>query len=134
MTRNYYNCESRVSFTNTSPTQKKVDDLKGKTVKVGEYDLVLDGELTAVEGKAGMFKGNGHVPWSPISIKWELEDLCFRYLHEKEYYDLVRDIAEKRVERENYIQDIVSDLYKKLEKRINKQNIWFEFEIILRKE
>lgn len=48
-------------------------------------------------------------------IKWELEDLCFRYLHEKEYYDLVRDIAEKRVERESYIQDIVSDLYKKLE-------------------
>lgn len=48
-------------------------------------------------------------------IKWELEDLCFRYLHEKEYYDLVKDIAEKRVERESYIQDIVDDLYKKLE-------------------
>lgn len=48
-------------------------------------------------------------------IKWELEDLCFRYLHEKEYYELVKDIAEKRVERESYIQDIVNDLYKKLE-------------------
>ena len=48
-------------------------------------------------------------------IKWELEDLCFRYLHEKEYYELVKDIAEKRVERESYIQDIVADLYKKLE-------------------
>ena len=48
-------------------------------------------------------------------IKWELEDLCFRYLHEKEYYDLVKDIAEKRVERENYIKEIVADLYKKLE-------------------
>jgi GTP pyrophosphokinase len=48
-------------------------------------------------------------------IKWELEDLCFRYLHEKEYYELVKDIAEKRVERESYIQDIVDDLYKKLE-------------------
>lgn len=48
-------------------------------------------------------------------IKWELEDLCFRYLHEKEYYDLVKDIAEKRVERENYIKEIVDDLYKKLE-------------------
>lgn len=48
-------------------------------------------------------------------IKWELEDLCFRYLHEKEYYDLVKDIAEKRVERESYIQYIVNDLYKKLE-------------------
>ena len=48
-------------------------------------------------------------------IKWELEDLCFRYLHEKEYYDLVRDIAEKRVERETYIKDIIKDLYEKLE-------------------
>ena len=48
-------------------------------------------------------------------IKWELEDLCFRYLHEKEYYELVRDIAEKRVEREDYIKKIVADLYTKLE-------------------
>ena len=48
-------------------------------------------------------------------IKWELEDLCFRYLHEKEYYDLVKDIAEKRVERESYIKDIIKDLYEKLE-------------------
>ncbi len=47
-------------------------------------------------------------------IKWELEDLCFRYLHEEEYYNLVRDIAEKRVERESYIEDIVKDLYEKL--------------------
>ena len=36
-------------------------------------------------------------------VKWELEDLCFRYLHEEEYYDLVNQIAEKRVERETYI-------------------------------
>lgn len=47
-------------------------------------------------------------------IKWELEDLCFRYLHEKEYYELVHDIAEKRVEREEYIENIVKDLYEKL--------------------
>ncbi|AGX43837.1 RelA/SpoT family protein [Clostridium saccharobutylicum] len=48
-------------------------------------------------------------------IKWELEDLCFRYLHEKEYYELVDDIAEKRVERETYIKDVVKDLNEKLE-------------------
>ena len=47
-------------------------------------------------------------------IKWELEDLCFRYLHEQEYYDLVHSIAEKRVEREEYIKEIVKDLYEKL--------------------
>ena len=48
-------------------------------------------------------------------IKWELEDLSFRYLHEEEYYDLVRQIAEKRVERESYISSIIDDLYKNLE-------------------
>lgn len=48
-------------------------------------------------------------------IKWELEDLCFRYLHEKEYYELVEDIAEKRVERETYIEDVVKDLNDKLQ-------------------
>lgn len=36
-------------------------------------------------------------------VKWELEDLSFRYLHEKEYYDLVEKIAKKRKEREEYI-------------------------------
>ena len=48
-------------------------------------------------------------------IKWELEDLAFRYLHEEEYYDLVKQIAEKRVERETYISDIIKDLHGKLE-------------------
>ena len=47
-------------------------------------------------------------------IKWELEDFCFRYLHEQEYYDLVHSIAEKRVEREEYIEGIVDDLNKNL--------------------
>lgn len=48
-------------------------------------------------------------------IKWELEDLSFRYLHEEEYYDLVKKIAEKRVEREEYIKQITAELYNKLE-------------------
>ena len=48
-------------------------------------------------------------------IKWELEDLSFRYLHEEAYYELVRQIAEKRVEREAYISSIIDDLYKNLE-------------------
>ena len=48
-------------------------------------------------------------------VKWELEDLCFRYLHEEEYYDLVNKISEKRVEREIYIAKIIKDLYNKLE-------------------
>lgn len=48
-------------------------------------------------------------------IKWELEDLCFRYLHEEEYYELVNQIAEKRIERETYIAKIIEEIYSKLE-------------------
>ncbi|URZ07139.1 RelA/SpoT family protein [Clostridium felsineum] len=48
-------------------------------------------------------------------IKWELEDLSFRYLKPKEYYELVDLIAEKRVEREEYISKIVDDLKSSLE-------------------
>ena len=48
-------------------------------------------------------------------IKWELEDLSFRYIHEEEYYDLVKQVAEKRTEREIYIKKIIEEMYNKLE-------------------
>ncbi len=47
-------------------------------------------------------------------IKWELEDLAFRYLNPTEYYDLVDQIAEKRKEREEYITRIISEISDKL--------------------
>ncbi|MPQ42986.1 RelA/SpoT family protein [Clostridium tarantellae] len=48
-------------------------------------------------------------------IKWELEDLSLRYLHTEEYYDLVKQIAEKRVEREKYISCIIGELKENLD-------------------
>ena len=47
-------------------------------------------------------------------IKWELEDLAFRYLNPTEYYDLVDQIAEKRKEREEYISRIMNEISEKL--------------------
>ncbi|WP_294185043.1 bifunctional (p)ppGpp synthetase/guanosine-3',5'-bis(diphosphate) 3'-pyrophosphohydrolase [uncultured Clostridium sp.] len=49
-------------------------------------------------------------------IKWELEDLAFRYINQNEYYFIVRKIAEKRVEREKYIQQIIKQLKENLKK------------------
>lgn len=49
-------------------------------------------------------------------IKWELEDLAFRYINQPEYYDLVKKVAEKRVEREAYITSIVDQLQANLAK------------------
>ncbi len=47
-------------------------------------------------------------------IKWELEDLAFRYTNPNEYYDLVQKISEKRIEREAYISEITQELKKNL--------------------
>jgi guanosine-3',5'-bis(diphosphate) 3'-pyrophosphohydrolase len=47
-------------------------------------------------------------------IKWELEDLCLRYLDPKGYYDLVDKIAKKRREREAFIEKILATLKEKI--------------------
>jgi guanosine-3',5'-bis(diphosphate) 3'-pyrophosphohydrolase len=43
-------------------------------------------------------------------IKWELEDICFRYIDTEGYFDLVDKIAKKRKEREAFIQQIIETL------------------------
>ncbi len=49
------------------------------------------------------------------TIKVELEDLALRYLETEVYYDLVHKIAKKRVERVEYIDDIIKEIKTKLE-------------------
>jgi GTP diphosphokinase / guanosine-3',5'-bis(diphosphate) 3'-diphosphatase len=39
------------------------------------------------------------------SIKWELEDLCFHYLNPEAYYDLVRQMKQKRRAREEIVEE-----------------------------
>ncbi|MGB9813070.1 MAG: RelA/SpoT family protein [Thermovenabulum sp.] len=48
-------------------------------------------------------------------IKWELEDLAFRYLEPEHYYDLVDKVAKKRREREEHINEMITILKQKLE-------------------
>jgi len=38
-------------------------------------------------------------------LKWELEDLSFRYLHPERYKEIAKYLASKRSERETYIED-----------------------------
>ena len=41
-------------------------------------------------------------------LKWELEDFCFRYLHPDEYKRIAKLLHERRIDREQYIDDFVS--------------------------
>ena len=41
-------------------------------------------------------------------LKWQLEDLAFRYLDNDKYHDIARLLAERRVERSRYLERVIS--------------------------
>lgn len=47
-------------------------------------------------------------------IKWELEDLSLRYLEPQIYKEIAHKLDERRVDREQYIIDVVAELQKEL--------------------
>jgi len=47
-------------------------------------------------------------------LKWELEDISFRYLHPNTYKKIAKQLSEKRLDRERYMIDFVSHLEGKL--------------------
>jgi len=49
-------------------------------------------------------------------LKWQLEDLAFRYLEPKKYHDIIHLIAARREEREGYIAQVTKILQDELEK------------------
>ena len=48
-------------------------------------------------------------------IKYELEDLALKYLHPEIYFQLKRNVAKKKGDREKYINEVISIISKKLE-------------------
>lgn len=51
------------------------------------------------------------------SLKWELEDLSFKYLEPEEYHELVEGINKKREERLQFIEKIMNDIRVELKKQ-----------------
>lgn len=49
------------------------------------------------------------------NIKWELEDLSFRFLEPEKYYKLVEQVKQKRKEREKIITDAIALMAERLE-------------------
>jgi len=44
------------------------------------------------------------------AIKWELEDIALRYLKPQQYYRIVNLMKQKRIERENYLKDLMAQV------------------------
>jgi len=49
------------------------------------------------------------------AVKWELEDLAFRYLHPDEYKAIAKGLKSKRIERDRFVNHIVEVLNKQIE-------------------
>lgn len=49
------------------------------------------------------------------SIKWELEDIALRYINKDAYYDIVKKMDSKRVEREAFIEKTIKDIQGSIE-------------------
>ncbi|TWX72783.1 GTP diphosphokinase [Colwellia sp. C1TZA3] len=48
-------------------------------------------------------------------LKWELEDLSFRYLHPEVYKEIAKQLAEKRLDRERYMAEFVDNISQQLQ-------------------
>src|SRR5260370_16900198 len=48
-------------------------------------------------------------------LKWQLEDLSFRYLEPEKYHEIADKVASRRVAREKYIQRVIEVLRAELE-------------------
>ncbi len=57
------------------------------------------------------------------SVKWELEDLAFKYLYPEEYKEIVEGINEKRNQRLEFIQKIQDNISQELKKHKIKAEI-----------
>lgn len=66
LSKKYFQCSNMVTITNTEPTAKSKDELKGATVKIGEYEMVID-EVSKGKPDAG-FTGKGRVWWRPLGF------------------------------------------------------------------
>jgi GTP pyrophosphokinase len=50
-----------------------------------------------------------------FQIKWELEDLSFKFLYPQEYFDLIEGISLKRQERQRKIDEVTHQIHERLE-------------------
>ncbi len=75
----------------------------------GEKRLRVAREIVDVYAPLAHRLGIGH-------LKWELEDLAFRYLEPLEYKHIARLLSEKRRDRQNYIDQLIETLRGELQR------------------
>lgn len=94
-----------------------VDDVRVVLIKLAERLCVLRTASHLSEPVRKQLASEAMEIYAPLAnrlgigaIKWEMEDLAFRYLHPEEYKEIAKGLKAKRLDRDNFVNLIVSEL------------------------
>ncbi|BBO29070.1 GTP pyrophosphokinase [Alteromonas sp. I4] len=94
-----------------------VEDVRAVVIKMAERICALQQVKKADEETRVMVARECATIYAPLAnrlgigqLKWELEDLAFRYLHPVTYKQIAKQLDGKRRERAEYINNIVTEL------------------------
>ncbi|ARG97576.1 GTP diphosphokinase [Legionella micdadei] len=98
-----------------------VDDARVVLIKLAERLCVLRTSSQLPEGMRKQIATEAMEIYAPLAnrlgigaIKWEMEDLAFRYLHPEDYKSIAKGLKAKRLERDRYVNLIVEELTKQI--------------------
>ncbi len=99
-----------------------VDDVRVALIKLAERTCAIRAVKDAPEEKRYRVAREVFDIYAPLAhrlgighIKWELEDLSFRYLEPAQYKQIAKLLDERRLDRQEYIDDVMTQLRQELE-------------------
>lgn len=98
-----------------------VDDVRVVLIKLAERLCILRNMIAFTEEEKIRIAKETMDIYAPLAnrlgighLKWQLEDLSFRYLHPEEYLKLSREIKDRRIVREQYVANFMQLLNQEL--------------------
>ncbi|GAB1265080.1 GTP diphosphokinase [Aurantivibrio infirmus] len=98
-----------------------VDDVRVALVKLAERTCAIRAVKNSKPEKKRKVAREVADVYAPLAhrlgighIKWELEDLSFRYLEPDDYKQIAKLLDEKRLDRQGYIDKVIATLHKDL--------------------
>jgi len=100
-----------------------IDDVRVALIKLAERTCALRAVKNAPEEKRMRVAQEVFDIYVPLAhrlgigqLKWELEDLSFRYLQEDNYKRIAMLLDERRVDRERFVSEVTEELRRQLER------------------
>lgn len=99
-----------------------VEDVRAVVIKLAERICLLREVKSADEETRVLLAREIADIYAPLAnrlgigqLKWELEDISFRYLHPETYKEIAKQLDGKRLDRESYIDNFVKQLQQRLD-------------------